>query len=151
MKNLKIIITLSVCFFCHAAFSQTSNKEADSTWAKSISKIEGEGRSCSMITSFTGDINHDGADDLLVYYSCNIKGSIGKGTTGGGWAIWLNKNGVLEFLLNDEKKFGLAPLQILKDGSINCNQLQYDSDSGKPSVIGQRKVKLEGNALVILK
>jgi hypothetical protein len=151
MKSIKIILAISACVFCHTAFSQTANKEADSTWRKSISKIEGEGRTCNMINSFTGDLNHDGTNDLLVYYSCDIKGSIGKGTTGGGWAIWLNKNGVLQFLLNDEKKFGLAPLEILKDCSINCNQLQYDSDSGKPSVIGQRKVMLDGNSLVILK
>lgn len=133
------------------SFSQISQEEADSAFSKSRLKIQGEGRACKIINSLSGDLNNDSKDDLLVYYTCEVNGTIGKGTTGGGWAIWINKNGSLQFLLNDEKKFGLVPLQILSNGIIHCNRLQFKENSEKPDVAGQLNIRLVGNSLKILK
>ncbi len=123
----------------------------DSAFSKSRVTIAGEGRACNRIATLTGDLNADGNDDALIYYSCGIESTMGKATTGGGWAIWLFKNGRLEFLLNDEKKFGLAPREIKTDGTILCDQLEYDPNSATPKVIDHRKVQLKNNKLVLLK
>jgi hypothetical protein len=135
----------------HKSFSQFTKNDIDSAFAKSEIKIAGDGRICAIVSFLQGDLNHDNKKDVLVYYSCQIKETIGQSTTGGGWVIWLNNNDYLEFLLKDEKKFGLAPKEITDNGIILCDQLGFDSDSSKPSVIDHRKVKLSGKSLSILK
>ena len=149
MKNVKYFFAVVQMLLTYSAFSQITKADADTLFKLSEAKIAGEGRTCSIINFLAGDLNHDGSDDLLIYYSCGIKETIGKGTTGGGWAVWVHKEGTLQFLLSDEKKFGLAPKQILPDGNILCDQLGYDSNSAKPSIIGQRKVKLGKNGLAL--
>ncbi|HKR03164.1 MAG TPA: hypothetical protein VJY62_00905 [Bacteroidia bacterium] len=152
MKKIIFLFLLSSLNLVHQkSFSQITKNDIDSAFKKNEIKIAGEGRSCAIVNFLAGDLNRDSTQDVLVYYSCQIKETIGKSTTGGGWAIWLNKNGTLEFLLKDENKFGLSPKEIFSDGSVLCDQLGYDSDSSKPSVIGHRKVKLTDKGLVILK
>src|ERR1041384_3927365 len=152
MRNF-FYLQLFIFSFCigQPVFSQFTKNDIDSVFKKSEIKIAGEGRTCSIVSFLAGEINRDSAQDVLVYYSCNVKETIGKSTTGGGWAIWLNNNGSLEFLLKDENKFGLAPKEIIAGGIILCDQLGYDSNSSKPVVTGQRKVKFANNKLVILK
>src|SRR6185436_2029010 len=146
-----ILLIAAVLLLLIQTFSQISTADADSAFSKSRLKIQGEGRTCKIINTLSGDLNNDSKEDLLVYYTCEINGTIGKGTTGGGCAIWINKEGYLQFLLSDEKKFGLVPLQILSNGLISCNRLQFKSDSDKPDVAGKLNVKLSGDSLKILK
>lgn len=150
-KIIPLFLVASLIFNYQKSFSQITKNDVDSAFNKSEIKIAGEGRSCSIVSFLAGDLNRDSIQDVLVYYSCQIKGTIGKSTTGGGWAIWLNKNGKLEFLLNDENKFGLAPKEIISDGTVLCDQLGYDSNNSNPSIIGQRKVKLGDKKLVVIK
>jgi hypothetical protein len=147
--NWKILIPL--LFLYTESFSQISKNDIDTLFMRNHVKIAGEGRSCTIISSLAGDLNHDGSEDVLVYYSCGIKETIGKASTGGGWTIWLNKDGKYEYFLNDDKKFGLMPKQILPDGIILCDQLAYDSNNDKPVVKGQRRVKLTDKGLVLVK
>ncbi|MEO5570954.1 MAG: hypothetical protein ABIT08_03235 [Bacteroidia bacterium] len=152
MKKIAFLFIL-IALICNdqKSFSQITKVDIDSAFSKSAIKIAGEGRSCAIVSFLAGDLNRDSSQDVLVYYSCQIKETIGKSTTGGGWAIWLNKNGVLEFLLKDENKFGLSPKEIISDGTVLCDQLGFDSNNSKPAVIGQRKVKLLDKKLVIEK
>lgn len=144
-------ILIAILFFPFHSFSQITKNDIDTLFMRNQVKIAGEGRSCTIISSLAGDLNNDGSEDVLVYYSCGIKETIGKASTGGGWTIWLNKNGQYEYFLNDDKKFGLMPKQILQNGIILCDQLAYDSNNDKPVVKGQRKVKLTDNGLVLVK
>jgi hypothetical protein len=152
MRRISFLFLLSSLTFVHQkSFSQITKNDIDSAFKKNEIKIAGDGRTCSIVSFLAGDLNRDSAQDVLVYYSCQIKETIGKSTTGGGWAIWLNKNGGLEFLLKDENKFGLAPKEITPDGTVLCDQLGYDSNNSKPSVIGSRKVRLGDKGLTVLK
>jgi hypothetical protein len=151
LKHLRWQFFFFIIWINIPAKAQLTSQDLDSAFGKSQVKIAGEGRACNRIATITGDLNGDGNDDAIVYYSCGIESTVGKATTGGGWAVWLYKNGRLEFLLNDEKKFGLAPREIETDGTIACDQLQYDAGNSMPKVIDHRKVQLKNNKLVLLK
>ncbi|MEP7171541.1 MAG: hypothetical protein ABI855_19375, partial [Bacteroidota bacterium] len=88
-KIILLSLLLSLSFVFQKSFSQITKNDVDSAFNKSEIKIAGEGRSCSIVSFLAGDLNRDSTQDVLVYYSCQIKGTIGKSTTGGGWAIWL--------------------------------------------------------------
>lgn len=138
--------------FFENADSKTGNiteQRVKDAYLLNQNRIAGNDRNCWPVTVLIGDLNGDGFNDGLVKFACGFKGNAGNASAGSGLAVFINRNGNLEFLLSDEK-YMIVPSKILKDGAILGEQLEYAAGDNPnwPSLKTKKQIRLKNNILV---
>jgi hypothetical protein len=89
------------------------------------------------------DLNNDGIEEALIYYSLVAKG--GNAMTGSGIILYKINGNKLEFLL--DYNLDGAVVKSIKDGQLNC--VKYEYAAGDPGCCPSKKkpfkLKLENN------
>ncbi|HXB11798.1 MAG TPA: hypothetical protein VNZ45_07425 [Bacteroidia bacterium] len=134
--------------------SDTDSAKVAKEFEKYSSKIEGSKRDCWNISVLIGDLNGDGIKDGLAFYGCDLKDNH---TNGGvppysGIAIFISKNGELQFIGTDENLNEFIPDSI-RGGIIYGEKDDYGPDDPRccPSIKKEMEYKLEGNKLKKIK